>query len=187
MTLGFAMCGSFCTYSDVFPIMEQLAGTYNIVPIFSYNASSTDNRFGKAQSFLDYAEAICKNKVIATIRDAEPIGPKKLLDILLIAPCTGNTLGKLANGIADTPVTMAVKSHLRNNGPVVIAVSTNDGLSGNAKNIGILLNRKQFYFVPFKQDNPVDKPSSLVADFLKIPDTLSCAVNGAQIQPILTT
>lgn len=185
MTVGFAMCGSFCTYSDVFPVMEALAQEYTILPIFSDTASHTDSRFGRASDFLNRAEIICGNPPICTIAEAEPIGPKKLLDLLVIAPCTGNTLAKLACGIADTPVTMAAKSHLRNGRPVVIAVSTNDGLAAAAQNIGKLLARRNYYFVPFGQDAPEKKPTSLVADFLRIPDTVRCALDGKQIQPVL--
>ena len=185
MNIGFAMCGSFCTFSEVFPVMEEMAKEHRIIPIFSYASAATDSRFGEAAAHLARAEAICGNKVLKTIPDAEPIGPKKLLDILVIAPCTGNTLAKLSHGIADTPVTMAAKSHLRNGRPVVIAVSTNDALGTAAENIGRLLNRKHIYFVPFGQDDPEKKPASMVADFSKIAETVKLAVEGKQIQPIL--
>lgn len=185
MTLGFALCGSFCTFSKAFPIMEQLAEDYTVIPIFSGHSAEIDSRFGNADDFIQKAEQITGQSVIRTIAAAEPIGPKKLLDLLVIAPCTGNTLGKLAHGIADTPVSMAAKSHLRNERPVVIAVSTNDGLAGAAENIGRLLARRHFYFVPFRQDDPVGKPRSLVADFSRIPETVSGALSGIQIQPIL--
>ena len=185
MNIGFAMCGSFCTYSQVFPVMEALAKTHNVIPIFSYASAATDSRFGAAKDHLARADAICGNKVLKTIPDAEPIGPKKLLDVLVIAPCTGNTLAKLSHGIADTPVTMAAKSHLRNGRPVVIAVSTNDALGTAAENIGRLLNRKNIYFVPFGQDDPEKKPASMVADFSKVPETVAAAVQGIQVQPIL--
>lgn len=185
MTVGFAMCGSFCTFSKVFPVMEQLAKEYTILPIFSGISCSEDSRFGNAVDFLTKAASICGHNVITTISEAEPIGPKKLLDLLVIAPCTGNTLAKLSHSIADTAVTMAAKSHLRNNRPVVIAVSTNDGLAGAAENIGRLQARKNFYFVPYGQDDPVGKPTSLVAHFELIPDTIQLAFDGKQIQPLL--
>lgn len=185
MTLGFAMCGSFCTYSKVFPVMEALSREYDILPIFSGISASTDSRFGTAREHLETVKRLCGREAITTISQAEPIGPKKLLDVLLIAPCTGNTLAKLAHGIADTSVTMAAKSHLRNGRPVIIAVSTNDALSGAAANIGSLLNRKHCYFVPFGQDDPENKPTSMVADFEQIPQTLKAALEGRQLQPIL--
>ena len=185
MNIGFALCGSFCTYKAVFPVMEELAKNYTVIPIFSFSAVTTDSRFGTAQSHLAQAEAICGTAPLVTIPQVEPIGPKKLLDALIIAPCTGNTLAKLAHGIADTPVTMAAKSHLRNGRPVLVAVSTNDALAGAAENIGKLLAKKNYYFVPFGQDDPAGKPTSMVADFSKIPDALSLALDGKQIQPIL--
>lgn len=185
MTIGFALCGSYCTYDKVFPIMELLSRDYKLIPIFSNNSSCTDSRFGTAGEFLSTAAEICSEKPICTIADAEPIGPKKLLDALIIAPCTGNTLAKLAHSIADTPVTMAAKSHLRNGRPVVVAVSTNDALAGAAENIGKLLSRKHFYFVPFGQDDPTGKPTSIVADFGQIPLTLEKALEGRQLQPLL--
>ena len=185
MNIGFAICGSFCTFSKVFPIMEQLAAEHKVLPVFSEVCCNTDSRFGQAQDFIAFAERICNRKVIHTIAEAEPIGPKKLLDALVIAPCTGNTLAKLAHGIADGPVTMAAKSHLRNGRPVIVAVSTNDALGTAAENIGRLLARKHYYFVPFRQDDPVNKPTSMVADFTKIPDTLAAALEGRQLQPIL--
>lgn len=185
MTIGFAMCGSFCTFSKVFPVMKKLAEHNRVIPIFSNVSQSVDSRFGTPHDFLTMASDICNTTPMTTISEVEPIGPKKLLDILVIAPCTGNTLAKLANGIADTPVTMAAKSHLRNGRPVVIAVSTNDGLAGAAQNIGALLARKHFYFVPFGQDDAEKKPSSLVAHFDRIPETIQLAVENTQIQPIL--
>lgn len=185
MTIGFALCGSFCTYSRVFPVMEHLTASYNVIPIFSDTSRTVDSRFGTAGEHLRLAEKICGQTTIVSVEGAEPIGPKKLLDALVIAPCTGNTLAKLAHGIADTPVTMAAKSHLRNGRPVLIAVSTNDGLAGAAENIGRLLVRKHYYFVPFGQDDPAGKPTSLVADFDRIPEALQEALNGRQIQPIL--
>ena len=185
MTVGFALCGSFCTYASVFPIMEELAKTHTVIPIFSFVSAATDSRFGAAKEHLARAEAICGKSPILTIAQAEPIGPKKMLDALVIAPCTGNTLSKLAHSAADTPVTMAAKSHLRNGRPVIVAVSTNDALSGGAENIGRLLVRKNYFFVPFGQDDPVQKPTSMVADFKLIPETLDAAMAGRQIQPIL--
>jgi dipicolinate synthase subunit B len=185
MTIGFALCGSFCTYAQVFPVMEKLAQQHNVIPIFSDASVATDSRFGNAADFLHQAETICSATPLLTIPDVEPIGPKKLLDVLVIAPCTGNTLAKLAHSIADTPVTMAAKSHLRNGRPVVIAVSTNDGLAGAAENIGRLMARKNYYFVPFGQDDPERKPTSLIADFSRIPDTITAAAEWRQLQPML--
>lgn len=185
MTIGFALCGSFCTYGQVFPIMETLAKEHTVIPIFSEASAETDSRFGKSEDFLLRAETICGRKPLTALAEVEPIGPKKLLDILLVAPCTGNTLAKLSHSIADTPVTMAVKSHLRNGRPVVVAISTNDALAGAAENIGRLLSRKHYYFVPFRQDDPEKKPTSIVADFSMIPETLKKAALGQQIQPML--
>ena len=185
MNIGFAVCGSFCTYDQVFPIMEKLAEEHTLIPIFSETSFTTDSRFGTHEAHIQKAEQICKQKVLHTIAQVEPIGPKKLLDALIIAPCTGNTLSKLAHSIADTPVTMAVKSHLRNGRPIIVAISTNDALAGAAENIGKLLARKHYYFVPFSQDDPFKKPTSIVADFAKIPETLEAALEGIQIQPVL--
>jgi len=185
MNVGFAMCGSFCTYAEVFPILEVIASIHTVTPIFSHAAYSTDSRFGSAKEHIERAEAICSTKVLHTIDQVEPIGPKKLLDALVIAPCTGNTLAKLSHGIADGPVAMAAKSHLRNGRPVLIAVSSNDALAGAAENIGKLLNKKNFYFVPFGQDDPIKKPTSMVADFEKLPQALELALEGKQLQPIL--
>lgn len=185
MEIGFAMCGSFCTFSQVFPVMEGLTKIYNVTPIFSEASFSIDSRFGTAQEHRSTVETICGKPPLHTIAQVEPIGPKKLFDALIIAPCTGNTLAKLAHSIADSPVTMAAKSHLRNGRPVLVAVSTNDALAGAAENIGKLLARKHYYFVPFGQDDPVNKPTSMVADFAKIPQTLEAALEGQQIQPVL--
>lgn len=185
MTIGFALCGSFCTYSQVFPVMELLAQTHQVIPIFSAAAAATDTRFGDAREHLQLAERICGTTPITTLAQAEPIGPKKLLDALVIAPCTGNTLAKLAHGIADSPVTMAAKSHLRNGRPVLLAVSSNDALAGAAPNIGALLARRHYYFVPFGQDDPTGKPTSMVADFRAIPQALEAALRGQQLQPVL--
>ena len=185
MNIGFCMCGSFCTFSKVFPVLEELAKTHTVYPIFSPNTARTDSRFGTAEAHLHRAEEICGNPVWREISEVEPIGPKKLLDILIIAPCTGNTLAKLAHSIADTSVTMAAKSHLRNSRPVLIAVSTNDGLAGAAENIGRLLVKKNHYFVPFGQDDPEKKPNSLVAHCGLLLPTLELALENRQIQPLL--
>ena len=184
-TVGFALCGSFCTFHRILPVMERMAEQYQLIPILSPVAYETDTRFGKAADFCTKIEAICNRPIIHTVAGAEPIGPKKLLDLLVIAPCTGNTLAKLAAGISDTSVTLAAKAHRRNNRPVVIAVSTNDGLTGNAKNIGALLNTKGYFFVPFGQDDPLQKESSLVAHMEAIPETVAAVFDGRQIQPIL--
>lgn len=185
MNIGFALCGSFCTYDRVFAAMEAVAQAHSLVPIFSKSAYAIDSRFGTHESHIEKAEAICGQNVLHTIAQVEPIGPKKLLDALIIAPCTGNTLAKLAHSIADGPVTMAAKSHLRNGRPVIVAVSTNDALAGAAENIGKLLARRHYYFVPFGQDDPEKKPTSMVADFSLLQDTLAYALEGKQIQPIL--
>lgn len=185
MNIGFAMCGSLCTFEAVFPVMDALAATHTLIPIFSQPAFSIDSRFGAAQDHLRRATDICGRTPLCSIEAVEPIGPKKLLDALVIAPCTGNTLAKLAHSIADTPVTMAAKSHLRNGRPILVAISTNDALAGAAENIGRLLSRKNYYFVPFGQDDPQRKPTSIVADFTQIPDALELALQGKQIQPIL--
>lgn len=185
MNIGFAMCGSYCTFAKVFPVMEELAGAHRVVPIFSDNVQKTGSRFGEPGEFYETVFRITGVEPICSILEAEPIGPKKLLDVLVIAPCTGNTLAKLSLGIADTPVTMAAKSHLRNGRPVVVAISTNDGLAGAAENIGRLLSRKNYYFVPFGQDDPKGKPTSLVADFERIPEAVEAALVGKQVQPVL--
>lgn len=184
--VGFAVCGSFCTFHKVFPEMENLVKAgYDVLPIMSQTAYSTDTRFGKAADFVRQIENMTGHEIIHTIFAAEPIGPKKLLDILVIAPATGNTLAKLANGVTDTPVTLACKAHLRNERPVLLAVSTNDALGTAAKNIGLLLNAKHMYFVPMRQDDPVKKPNSLVADFSQIPESVLSALSGRQLQPVL--
>lgn len=184
--IGFALCGSFCTFSKAFAQLEELiARGAEVTAIMSFNAASLDTRFGKAADHIAYLERVTGKKVIKTIEDAEPIGPKKMFDALVVAPCTGNTMAKLAAGIIDTPVTMAVKSHIRNASPVIIAPSTNDGLAAAAKNIGALLNYKSVYFVPFSQDDPNAKPRSLSADFGRIPEAVRAALNGVQLQPML--
>jgi dipicolinate synthase subunit B len=184
--IGFALTGSFCTLAAAVPQMEALANLgATVIPLMSEMVYQTDTRFGKASNWIDIAEKTCGLKIIHTIKDAEPIGPKNMLDALVIAPCTGNTLGKIANGVNDTCVTMAAKATLRNGKPVVLAVSTNDGLSASAKNIGLLLNSKHIYFVPFGQDDPVKKNNSLVAKMEDIIPTLKLALDGRQIQPLL--
>lgn len=184
--LGFAMCGSFCTLQKTVNELEKLAEEgYDIYPIMSENVYNTDTRFGTAKYFIDSVKKICGKEIIHTITEAEPIGPKKLLDVLVIAPCTGNTLGKLANGITDTSVTMAAKAHLRNEKPLIIAPSTNDALGTSARSIGTLLNSKNVYFVPFGQDDYAKKHNSCVANFTLIGKTVEAALTGDQIQPIL--
>lgn len=184
-TLGFALCGSFCTYRAVIGVLPKLTAEYDVIPIFSDAGCSIDSRFGTADAFVREVEELCGKKALHRLEDVEPLGPKKLLDLLIVAPCTGNTLGKLANGIADSPVTFACKAHLRNARPILLAVSTNDGLSGSAENLGKLLNRKHYYFVPFGQDSPMKKPYSLVADFIRLPEAVNAALEGRQLQPIL--
>ncbi len=183
--LGFAMCGSFCTFKLVLEELERLAKDYDITPIMSQGAAFTDTRFGKAEDFRRRVAEICGREPITTIADAEPIGPRALLDVLVIEPCTGNTLGKLANGITDTPVTMAAKAHLRNGRPLVLAVSTNDALGASARNIGTLMNAKNIFFVPMRQDSPRGKPASLVADFSETAAAIKSALEGRQTQPLL--
>lgn len=184
--IGIAMTGSYCTYKKTFEAIRQLKNTgANLIPIFSFNAACTDSRFGTHDDFLQLARDLTGKEPILTIPDAEPIGPKSMLDILVIAPCTGNTLSKLANGISDTPVLMAAKSHLRNNKPLVISLSTNDALGMNLKNIGILLNTKNIYFVPFGQDNYRTKPNSMIAHVELLSDTIELAFEYKQLQPVI--
>lgn len=185
MNIGFALCGSFCTYEKAFTAMKAVSSIHTVTPIFSHSAYTMDSRFGTAKEHIARATEICGREPLHTISQAEPIGPNKLLDALIIAPCTGNTLAKLAHSIADGPVTMAAKSHLRNGRPVLIAVSTNDALAGAAENIGKLLGRKHYYFVPFGQDDPQKKPTSMVADFSKVLPALEEALAGRQYQPML--
>ena len=184
--VGFVLTGSFCTFKNTLPQIKKLveAGA-NVIPIMSSNAYNMNTRFGDASEFIKKIKEITNKDVIHTIQGAEPIGPKELTDIMVIAPATGNTIAKLANGITDTVATMATKAHLRNNRPVVIAVSTNDGLSGSAENIGKLLNRKNFFFVPFKQDNPITKPRSLVFSPEYLIKTVEQALDKEQLQPLL--
>ena len=183
--LGLALCGSYCTYEKLFAALPGLRERYDLVPIMSDTAAETDTRFGRAAEHIRLLMEFCGKHVITTVAEAEPLGPKYALDALLIAPCTGNTLAKLAHGITDSSVTMAAKAHLRNGRPLVIAFSTNDGLSGSAENIGRLLNRKNVYFVPFGQDAPETKPNSLQADFSLLGAAVEAALAGKQLQPIL--
>ena len=184
-TVGFAMCGSFCTFRCVLGAVAALREEAALLPILSGATANCDTRFGKAADFRAELEDLCGHRALTTLQEVEPLGPKKLLDALIIAPCTGNTLGKLAGGIADSAVTFAAKAHLRNGRPVILAISTNDGLAASAENIGRLLNRRHYYFVPFGQDAPEAKPTSLVADFAQLPETLRLALKGEQLQPML--
>ena len=184
--VGFAVCGSFCTHAEVLRALERVSDIYEtVIPIVSEISAETDTRFGTAQNLLAEIERLTGRKPLGDIPGVEPIGPKSLLDILVIAPATGNTLAKLAAGITDTAVTMAAKAHLRNGKPVVIAMASNDGLAAGARNIGELLVRKHYYFVPFGQDAPHQKPTSLIADFGKLEETMDAALRGEQIQPLL--
>lgn len=185
ISVGFALCGSFCTFQKALEQMRLLVSSgARVTPIMSENAYSTDTRFGTAEHFINEIESICGEKIIHTISSAEPVGPKKMFDVLLVEPCTGNTLGKLANGITDTAVTMACKSHLRNSRPLVLAVSTNDALGNSARNIGALLNYKNVYFVPMKQDDHTNKPRSVVAEFSQTQGAILSALDGRQVQPV---
>ncbi len=186
ITVGYAMCGSFCTMKQSIAALKELA-RYNIriIPIMSAIVYSTDTRFGKAEDFRQEVEEICHAPIIHDIPGAEPIGPKGLLDLLIICPCTGNTASKIALGVTDSSVTMATKAHLRNCRPVVLALASNDGLGATGKNIGLLHNTKNIFFVPYRQDDPVAKPTSLVSDFTLIPETAKAALDGKQIQPVL--
>ena len=183
--IGIAWCGSYCTYEQVFREIEKLSEQYDLVPIMSDTAAETDTRFGRAADHIRRLAVLTGKTEVTTIEEAEPLGPKTPMDALVIAPCTGNTLSKLAHGTTDSAVTMAAKAHLRNGRPLVIAFSTNDGLSGSAENIARLLNRKHVFFVPFRQDDPEKKPNSLQADFALIGDTVEAALRGEQLQPIL--
>ena len=185
--IGFVLTGSFCTFRKTIPKMKELIEKEgaDIIPIMSYNSYNLDTKFGKAKDFIKEIEDITGKEIIHTIQGAEPIGPKKMTDIMVVAPCSGNTMAKLALDIIDTPAVMACKSHLRNDRPLVIAPSTNNGLSGNAENIGKLLNRRNYYFVPFRQDNPITKPRSIVFDEDYLIKTIKFALDGEQISPIL--
>ena len=186
LKVGYAMCGSFCTLKRAVEEIKVLKEKdFDIYPIMSPITYSTDTRFGKAADFIGEVEEICGKKIISTVKEAEPIGPKGLLDVLVISPCTGNTLGKIANGITDSSVSMAAKAHLRNGRPLVLTIATNDALSASAKNLGALMNTKNVYFVPFGQDDAFKKPTSLIADFSLIYDTVISALDGKQLQPIL--
>ena len=184
--IGFGITGSFCTIKSVVKELENICNAgADVYPVFSNNVASIDNRFNKATELREKVESITHKKIIDTIERAEPFGPKNIADIFVIAPCTGNTITKISLGITDTPVTMACKATLRNKKPVVIAISTNDGLSCCAKNIGSLLNYKNYFFVPFGQDDYINKETSIVADMTKIIPTIECALDNKQIQPIL--
>lgn len=186
LNIGYAMCGSFCTFKKSLEALRKLKDTgANIIPIMSEISCSTDTRFGTSEYFKAQIKGICGTDIICSIHDAEPIGPRELLDAMVILPCTGNTLAKLANGIADSSVTLAAKAHLRNDRPIIIGVSTNDGLGAAAQNIGRLLCRRNIYFIPFAQDDYIHKPNSLVADFSKLNETLYEALSGRQLQPLL--
>ena len=183
--IGYAFCGSFCTFADSFSALTELRKTYGeILPIMSFNAYNTDTRFGKSENWIAKIEELCDKSIIHTIPDAEPLGPKISLEALIISPCTGNTLAKLANGITDTPVCMAAKAHLRSDRPLVISLATNDALSANLGNIATLLTRKNVYFVPMRQDDPIKKPHSLVADLSLLPKTLEDALSGKQTRKL---
>lgn len=186
ITLGYAFCGSFCTIEQSLSELEKLSALdIRIIPIMSKMAYTTDTRFGKAKDLTERVEELCHEKIIHDIPSAEPIGPKKLLDLLAVTPCTGNTAAKIALGITDTPVTMAVKAHLRNDRPVVLGLATNDALGASAKNIGLLHNTKNIYFIPYGQDDAQNKPTSMVCDFKKTQQTIEYALEGKQIQPML--
>ena len=184
--IGFAFCGSFCNFENAFKELERLIEQgCEVLPIMSYNAYSTNTRFGKCADFIERAEKLCKRSVVHTLDEAEPLGPKIKLECLCICPCTGNTLAKLSSGICDTPVTLAAKAHLRNDRPLVLALASNDSLAGNAENFGRMLARRNVYFVPLRQDDAMAKPRSLVCDFTMLGDTIEKAMKGCQIQPIL--
>ena len=185
LRLGLALCGSYCTFDRILPVAKKLAEKYQVTAIMSEHAASVDTRFGCAEEIKRRLTEITGREPICTIEGAEPIGPKKLFDVLAVAPCTGNTLAKLSAGIADSSVTMACKAHLRNGRPVVISVSTNDALSTSARNIGELLNRKNIYFVPFRQDDPVNKPNSMVGELSLLDETVTAALEGRQLQPVI--
>ncbi len=185
LRIGLALTGSYCTYDKAFAAVEALCGKHDVTAIMSETAAATDSRFGSAEDFIARLEAMTGRRVLRSIVEVEPIGPQKMFDVLVIAPCTGNTAAKLAHGITDSCVTMAAKSHLRNGGPLLLAIGTNDGLSGSAKNIGELLNRKNVYFVPFYQDDPEAKPRSLASDYAALERSIVAAARGEQAQPIL--
>ncbi|MBE5821972.1 MAG: dipicolinate synthase subunit B [Clostridiales bacterium] len=186
LNIGVGITGSYCTFQAMIELLKELKEKgANIIPIMSYNAYENDTRFGTANDYISKVEEICNHKVLNSIVEVEPIGPKKLLDILLVLPCTGNTISKIANAISDTPVTCGVKSQLRNQKPVLLAISTNDALSGNAQNIGKLLNTKNIYFVPFGQDDPINKPTSIIYIKDKVIESIESAIQNKQLQPII--
>lgn len=186
LNIGVGITGSYCTFKAMLELLNELKEKgVNITPIMSYNAYENDTRFGAANDCISKVEEICNHKVLNSIVEVEPIGPKKLLDVLLVLPCTGNTISKIANAISDTPVTCAVKSQLRNQKPVLLAISTNDALSGNAQNIGKLLNTKNIYFVPFRQDDPINKPTSIIYIKDKVVSSIEKAITNQQLQPII--
>ncbi|MBE6774656.1 MAG: dipicolinate synthase subunit B [Ruminococcaceae bacterium] len=186
LTFGYALTGSFCTFERSLTQMEYiLSEGIDILPVMSFNAAGLDTRFGKAKDFIETIEAMTGKRVIRTLEEAEPIGPKKMTDLMIVLPCTGNTLAKLASGIYDTPVTLAVKSHLRNQKPVLIGVSTNDALSSSAKNIGTLMNYRNYYFIPMRQDDVINKPYSIVCDFERVLEAALYALDGKQIEPMI--
>ena len=184
-TIGFAVTGSFCTFSQIIPVMESLARNNRVIPVLSDMAYRTNTRFYQAEDFREAVRRACGNEIIHTIVEAEPVGPKKLFDIMVVAPCTGNTLAKLCAGVTDTPVLMAAKAHVRNDRPLAIAVSTNDALGAAARNIGELMNRRNLYFVPFRQDDYEKKPRSMVACMDLIESALDWAMQGVQVQPMV--
>jgi len=184
LKLGFAMCGSFCTHRDALTILRDLSQDYDVTPILSYTAASTDTRFGTSALLTETLTAVCGRPPVTTVTEAEKFGPSVPLDLLLLCPCTGNTLAKLAHGITDTPVTMAAKAHLRCDRPLLIALASNDAMSANLANLAYLLNRKNLYFVPMKQDAPSAKPHSLVADFSRTCEALSAMREGRQLRPL---
>lgn len=186
LKIGIALTGSSCNFDNVFPVIEDIAKKgADIYPIISYAVDTADTRFGRAEEWKDKLKEIAGKELITTIVDAEPFGPTIKLDVLLVFPCTGNTIAKIANGITDTPVTMACKAHLRNQNPLILAVATNDGLGANAKNIGLLLNTKNIYFIPFGQDDAAKKPNSLISKFELAEETIEEALKGKQLQPVL--
>ena len=185
MKIGYALCGSFCTHARSVAMLELLSHEHEIVPIASETVVTCDTRFGRASELINKIESICSRKIISNIVDAEPLGPREVLDALIISPCTGNTLAKIANGITDTAVTMAAKAHLRGDRPLIIALSTNDALSANLKNLATLLERKNVYFVPLTQDDPLSKPHSLVCELSLLPETLDAAMQGRQYQRVI--
>lgn len=184
--IGFCITGSYCTFNKLLPHIKSLAQDNDVYPVFSFSVADTDTRFYRAKDFYNDITAICGRAPVTTIADAEPFGPANPMDIMIIAPCTGNTLAKLNHAITDTPVLMAAKAHLRNGKPLLIAVSTNDGLSNNAKNLGELLHKKNIFFVPFSQDNYIDKANSLVASYNLLSDAADAALQLKQLQPVIS-